>query len=180
MSLRHPATSSRTNVIYDQGGGGWDWTFQRDDAEIAVTLKGRLRVSAAEGVRAAVLAMLASLSLSIKLILTRHEQAAAFMAAAHGRLTGKPSRGAHAVRLPIGYRGRRHEQLLPTPIVTERVVLDSRVTCPHCGTGKVERMPVDACRIMYKCSGCGRARPRVRFLARKSSTWSPCRRAPAP
>jgi len=43
-------------VIYDQGGGGRDWTFQRDDAEIAVTLKGRLRVSAAEGVRAAVLA----------------------------------------------------------------------------------------------------------------------------
>src|SRR5271169_1436358 len=30
--------------------------FQRDNAEIAVTLKGRLRVSAAEGVRAAVLA----------------------------------------------------------------------------------------------------------------------------
>ena len=43
-------------VIYDQEAGGEDWTFQRDDAEIAVTLKGRLRVSAAEGVRAAVLA----------------------------------------------------------------------------------------------------------------------------
>ena len=43
-------------VIYDQEAGGQDWTFQRDDAEIAVTLKGRLRVSAAEGVRAAVLA----------------------------------------------------------------------------------------------------------------------------
>jgi DNA-binding transcriptional LysR family regulator len=43
-------------VIYDQEAGGQDWTFQRDDAEIAVTLKGRLRVSAAEGVRAVVLA----------------------------------------------------------------------------------------------------------------------------
>jgi DNA-binding transcriptional LysR family regulator len=43
-------------VIYDQEGGGADWTFQRDSPEIAVTLKGRLRVSAAEGVRAAVLA----------------------------------------------------------------------------------------------------------------------------
>jgi DNA-binding transcriptional LysR family regulator len=43
-------------VIYDQEGGGCDWTFQRDDTEIAVTLTGRLRVSAAEGVRAAVLA----------------------------------------------------------------------------------------------------------------------------
>jgi acetolactate synthase-1/2/3 large subunit len=27
---------------------------------------------------------------SIKLVITRHEQAAAFMAATHGRLTGKP------------------------------------------------------------------------------------------
>jgi DNA-binding transcriptional LysR family regulator len=43
-------------VIYDQSGGGTDWTFHRGGAEIAVTLKGRLRVSAAEGVRAAVLA----------------------------------------------------------------------------------------------------------------------------
>ena len=43
-------------VIYDQGGGGAHWTFQRDGVEIGVTLKGRLRVSAAEGVRAAVLA----------------------------------------------------------------------------------------------------------------------------
>src|SRR5271169_6191994 len=43
-------------VIYDQPGGGAEWTFRRDEAEIAVTLKGRLPVSAAEGVRAAVLA----------------------------------------------------------------------------------------------------------------------------
>lgn len=43
-------------VIYDQGGGGADWSFRRNGAEVAVTLKGRLRVSAAEGVRAAVLA----------------------------------------------------------------------------------------------------------------------------
>jgi DNA-binding transcriptional LysR family regulator len=43
-------------VIYDQLGGGAEWTFRRDEAELAVTLKGRLRVSAAEGLRAAVLA----------------------------------------------------------------------------------------------------------------------------
>jgi DNA-binding transcriptional LysR family regulator len=43
-------------VIYDQGGGGADWSFERDGAEVVVTLKGHLRVSAAEGVRAAVLA----------------------------------------------------------------------------------------------------------------------------
>jgi DNA-binding transcriptional LysR family regulator len=43
-------------VIYDQRGGGPEWIFRRDDAEFVVTLKGRLRVSAAEGLRAAVLA----------------------------------------------------------------------------------------------------------------------------
>jgi DNA-binding transcriptional LysR family regulator len=43
-------------VIYDQPGGGSTWPFQRDGTQIAVTLKGRLRVTAAEGLRAAVLA----------------------------------------------------------------------------------------------------------------------------
>jgi DNA-binding transcriptional LysR family regulator len=43
-------------VIYDQGGGGLNWTFRRKGADVAITLKSRLRVSAAEGVRAAVLA----------------------------------------------------------------------------------------------------------------------------
>ena len=43
-------------VIYDQRGGGADWTFRRDEVEFAVTLKGRLRVNAAEGLHAAVLA----------------------------------------------------------------------------------------------------------------------------
>jgi len=43
-------------VIYAQKGGGADWTFKRGDVDIAVALKGRMRVSAAEGVRAAVLA----------------------------------------------------------------------------------------------------------------------------
>jgi DNA-binding transcriptional LysR family regulator len=50
------ALAAHEAVIYDQGGGGSDWTFEHDGAEIAVTLKSRLRVSAAEGVRAAVLA----------------------------------------------------------------------------------------------------------------------------
>jgi DNA-binding transcriptional LysR family regulator len=43
-------------VIYDQRGGGSTWPFQRDGAQIATTLKGRLRVTVAEGLRAAVLA----------------------------------------------------------------------------------------------------------------------------
>jgi DNA-binding transcriptional LysR family regulator len=55
--------SAHDAVIYDQGAGGEDWTLQRDNANIAVTLKGRLRVSAAEGVRAAVLANAVSQSL---------------------------------------------------------------------------------------------------------------------
>ena len=50
------ALAAHQAVVYDQGGGGPVWTFQRDGAEIAVTLKGRLHISAAEGVRAAVLA----------------------------------------------------------------------------------------------------------------------------
>lgn len=47
---------SHEAVIYAQRGGGAAWTFRRDGVERAVTLNGRLRVSAAEGVRAAVLA----------------------------------------------------------------------------------------------------------------------------
>lgn len=43
-------------VIYAQRGGGTTWTFSRSGSEAAVTLNGRLRVNAAEGVREAVLA----------------------------------------------------------------------------------------------------------------------------
>jgi DNA-binding transcriptional LysR family regulator len=43
-------------VIYAQRGGGTDWIFRRDGTEVPVALNGRLRISAAEGVRAAVLA----------------------------------------------------------------------------------------------------------------------------
>jgi DNA-binding transcriptional LysR family regulator len=43
-------------VVYDQKGAGTAWRFRRSDTELAVTLKGCLRVTAAEGVRAAALA----------------------------------------------------------------------------------------------------------------------------
>jgi DNA-binding transcriptional LysR family regulator len=43
-------------VIYDQRVGGAEWRFQRDSSEVVVTLSGRIRITAAEGVRAAVLA----------------------------------------------------------------------------------------------------------------------------
>jgi DNA-binding transcriptional LysR family regulator len=48
--------STHETVIYAQGAGGPVWTFRRGGAELVLTLKGRLRVTAAEGVRAAVLA----------------------------------------------------------------------------------------------------------------------------
>jgi hypothetical protein len=31
----------------------------------------------------------------------------------------------------------------------------SLITCPHCGTAKLERMPTDACQFFYNCTGCG-------------------------
>lgn len=43
-------------VIYSQRGGGTDWVFRRGGRDVEVTLQGRLRCTAAEGVRAAVLA----------------------------------------------------------------------------------------------------------------------------
>lgn len=48
--------SAHEAVIYAQRGAGAVWTFRRDDTELAITLKGRLHITAAEGVRAAVLA----------------------------------------------------------------------------------------------------------------------------
>lgn len=43
-------------VIYDQRGGGALWIFTRGPDECSVTLKGRIRLTAAEGVREAVFA----------------------------------------------------------------------------------------------------------------------------
>ncbi|WP_158745310.1 LysR family transcriptional regulator [Acidisphaera sp. L21] len=42
------------SVIYDRRGGGTVWTFTQGTAESAVKLKGRVRLTAAEGVREAV------------------------------------------------------------------------------------------------------------------------------
>jgi DNA-binding transcriptional LysR family regulator len=48
--------SSHQAIIYEQGGGGSAWSFNRGAAETSVEVSGRVRVTAAEGVRAAVLA----------------------------------------------------------------------------------------------------------------------------
>ena len=33
-------------------------------------------------------------------------------------------------------------------------ILDSVLTCPHCGHQQQERMPTDACQWYYECPGC--------------------------
>ncbi|MBI3530399.1 MAG: hypothetical protein HY067_20830 [Betaproteobacteria bacterium] len=34
------------------------------------------------------------------------------------------------------------------------IVLESVLTCPHCGFVKQETMPTDACQFHYECSNC--------------------------
>lgn len=50
-----PADLARHDAVVNDSGGG-AWSLRRGEEEVAVTVGGRLRVSAAEGVRAAVLA----------------------------------------------------------------------------------------------------------------------------
>lgn len=35
-------------------------------------------------------------------------------------------------------------------------ILESVLTCPHCGFRKEETMPTDSCQYFYECQGCGR------------------------
>jgi DNA-binding transcriptional LysR family regulator len=52
-----PADLSRHQaIIYNQRGGGGTWTFRRESSEVAVVVSGRVATTAAEGIRAAVLA----------------------------------------------------------------------------------------------------------------------------
>jgi DNA-binding transcriptional LysR family regulator len=48
--------ASHQAVIYEQRGGGAQWTFSQGVTKIPVTMKGRIQVNAAEGVREAVFA----------------------------------------------------------------------------------------------------------------------------
>ncbi|HVH75279.1 MAG TPA: LysR family transcriptional regulator [Stellaceae bacterium] len=43
-------------IVYEQRDGGTTWTFRQGTSQASITMNGRLRVSAGEGVRAAVLA----------------------------------------------------------------------------------------------------------------------------
>jgi hypothetical protein len=41
------------------------------------------------------------------------------------------------------------------------MITESTITCPNCGHQATERMPQDACQIVYDCKGCGaRLRPK--------------------
>ena len=47
------------------------------------------------------------------------------------------------------------------------MILQSVITCPKCGTAKLETMPTDACQFFYVCTGCGtKLRPKPRRLLR--------------
>lgn len=35
-----------------------------------------------------------------------------------------------------------------------KLVLESEITCPHCGYKKQEKMPIDSCQFFYTCDGC--------------------------
>lgn len=40
-------------------------------------------------------------------------------------------------------------------LLTRPFKLLSTITCPVCGTAKVETVPTDACQFFYDCTGCG-------------------------
>jgi DNA-binding transcriptional LysR family regulator len=48
--------SAHDAIVYDVLGGGTAWTFTKGSTEMSVVADGRLRITAAEGVREAVLA----------------------------------------------------------------------------------------------------------------------------
>jgi hypothetical protein len=35
------------------------------------------------------------------------------------------------------------------------MIVQSIITCPHCGAAKAEEMPLNACQIFYDCTSCG-------------------------
>ncbi|MCI0468373.1 MAG: hypothetical protein L0Y57_15455 [Beijerinckiaceae bacterium] len=35
------------------------------------------------------------------------------------------------------------------------MILESIITCPHCGVAKKETMPANACQYFYGCASCG-------------------------
>ncbi|HSS07780.1 MAG TPA: GDCCVxC domain-containing (seleno)protein [Rhodanobacteraceae bacterium] len=40
-------------------------------------------------------------------------------------------------------------------MVTPTVILQSTLTCPHCGSSETQTMPTDACIFFFDCPNCG-------------------------
>lgn len=38
--------------------------------------------------------------------------------------------------------------------MSQKIILQSVITCPFCGHKKEETMPVDACQFFYECKAC--------------------------
>ncbi len=34
------------------------------------------------------------------------------------------------------------------------ILLESVITCPHCGFARQETMPTDSCQFLYRCTNC--------------------------
>ncbi|WP_276202601.1 GDCCVxC domain-containing (seleno)protein [Marinobacterium rhizophilum] len=39
-------------------------------------------------------------------------------------------------------------------VTVSDIILESELTCPHCGHTQQETMPTDACQFFYECSHC--------------------------
>jgi hypothetical protein len=39
-------------------------------------------------------------------------------------------------------------------MATTMATLESKLTCPQCGHGTLEEMPLDSCRFFHECAGC--------------------------
>jgi hypothetical protein len=35
-----------------------------------------------------------------------------------------------------------------------KIILESKITCPNCGHSKMETMPTNACQFFYECENC--------------------------
>ena len=55
-----------------------------------------------------------------------------------------------------GYRYWKAKQVPDNGSVesTTSVILESKITCPHCNHTKIEVMPTDACQYFYECEEC--------------------------
>src|ERR1700756_4339297 len=53
------------------------------------------------------------------------------------------------------------------------MIVESIITCPRCGTANAEQMPVNACQIVYSCTGCG-AVLRGRWISRSTEGRRGC------